>query len=477
MKTPVNRASSLTEAIVPDARNADLTDQQLRGRSRYFGMSTREARRRFLATLPELDRRGLVTKRYGSIFAYAAQVGGARRDQVLGALSLARRLTRFPKVWALFESGEVGRAVLVRIPVELMEGAEDSWVRHLKTLSKSQIEALVASEQERRRGPESALSGSPENLRRPMRGAESRMRAGSRFAGAEGLPGHGLAGVDAGGLPGHGSAGVDAGGLPGQGSAGVDAGGLPEHGSAGVDVGGLLGPGVGGVGTGGSLGPGGGDAGAGGLPGRGVGDVSAEGQPGRGAAEPAKRRVIVELSEDEYARLLVAQRERAAQAGRPVSMGETLREGFLENYLDTRPPGEVDVDGGERAALEKRAVSAAEKAGGDRIPVPVKRFVRVRSAGRCERPGCRRPGEHFHHQIKARARRKRLPLRLRDLPRHHPDALVHLCGDCHGLVHEGMIQDPFAPARKWVLRAVDSPRRRDAQDRKFGLVRRRARSG
>lgn len=375
--------------------NAALTDQQLRGRSRTLGMRSRGIRRRFLATLPELDRRRLVNLRYGSIFAYAAKVGGANQEEVKGALRLARRLERFPKVWALFETGRVGRAVLMRVPVDFLEADEECWVRHFETLSKREIEALVAAEWARRRREDLEASKvspgldegtAPDGETRVMSGSEKRIRSESDLEVRSSVPGQGSQPV--------------------------------LH------------------------------------------------QPGRHG-----RRILVELSEEEYARLLVARRERVQRTGRTVSMAEALKAGFIENYLDTRPAEEVDVEGPERTRLERRAKAAAKKATGARIPLPVTRFVRVRSRGHCERPGCGQPGEHIHHQIKARARRKGLPPRVRTLPRHDPDALAHLCQACHGLVHEGLVVDPYAPVSQWVLRAADSPPQRDAQDRAFGRIR------
>lgn len=441
----------VADSVVTDCsklRNADLNDRQLRRRSRTLGMHSRGIRRRFLATLPELERRGLIARRYGSIFEYAAKVGGARRDEVQGALRLARRLAAFPKVWALFETGRVGRAVLMRVPVEILAADEDRWVGHFEALSKREIEALVASERERRRqavlaerrtaaGDREVETG-PDASIRTMSGSESRICAASGFPGHSILPGQGPLPGGATESAADSSSGFDAGTARSASDPATRAHAAAESGPAGH------------------------------------GQVDAWPAPRR--PRSPKHRILVELTEEEFARLLVARRERFEQTGRSMSMAEALKAGFIENYLDTRPAGEIDVEGPERARLERRAKDAAKEATGARIPLPVKRFVRVWSRGHCERPGCRQSGEHYHHQIKARARRARLPPRLRALPRHHPEALAHLCKTCHGLVHEGLVLDPYAPPGDWVLRAADSPPQRDAGDRAFGRVRAEVRS-
>lgn len=365
--------------------NRDLEDRELRARSRILGIATRGLRRRFLATLPEIEKRGLA-EQYGGIVAYGAKVGGATRDEVRNALALGRRLAPFPEVWALFETGEVGRATLMRVPVDLLAEDPGFWVHQFQTQNKRGVEALVAEYRAQRGqvGPgETVLDDHlPGQVRLPIMDAavHHSQALRPRSATQEVAPGT----------------------LPGQGS-----------------------------GSSGSI---------------------------------RRHRVLVDLSDEEYARVKVARAERSKEQGRSVSMAEVVREMFLEAYLDSYPDQAGNLSGEERHRIRTRAQEAAKTATGDLVPRPVDREVVVRSGGTCERGKCLEPGEHRHHIIKKWSRRHALPSRIRNIPRHHPDVVVNLCSTCHGLVHDGLIENPLDPPEFWRVAPLGEIAEGDPQD-------------
>lgn len=390
---------------------ASLSDRDLERRNRQFGFLSRRAEQRFLATFPEIARRGLA-EAHGGLFALAARRGGVKPSKVQNILELARRLEPFPRIWALVERGEAGYSVVGRVPLEFLRENEGAWEEILRSHSRRQVDTVVKEERARRRtpGPHVAAQSPEASTARP-----SEASADLRGSMEEQLPGQEF--------------------LPWGGSSDGSAPPPPLEG---------------------------------------------EPNPLAGQAEnqdPERtHRVVVFLTPDEAARLRVACRERSRARGKPVSQGDALREAFLENFLDTRPPGESPASPEERRELHERAIAAAEGATGKAAPIDVQRDVGVRSEGVCERPGCGEAGEHLHHQIPYRARRGRLGSRLRGLPRHHPDAVVLLCGTCHALVHEGRIENPEDPVGRWRVAPVDGRQEGTPQDQRYRVERARART-
>ena len=127
--------------------NSQLDDVELLRRSRRLGFMTLAARRRFLATLPEIEQRKLVPREYASIFEYAARTGGASRRQVQEILAAHRRLRTLPQIWMLLEDGVIGLSKLHRVPRALLHENPARWAEALESCSREALVRLVREAQ------------------------------------------------------------------------------------------------------------------------------------------------------------------------------------------------------------------------------------------------------------------------------------------------------------------------------------------
>lgn len=123
---------------------SSLADSKLLALSRHWGRIGIVALRRFLATLPEILRRGLYRRcRCQSVFEYAAKFSTASREVVNDLLNVHRQIGRFPALWSLFVDGKVGLTASLRIaPRDRPETAE-GWAQIASTCTIREIEAVI----------------------------------------------------------------------------------------------------------------------------------------------------------------------------------------------------------------------------------------------------------------------------------------------------------------------------------------------
>lgn len=75
------------------------------------------------------------------------------------------------------------------------------------------------------------------------------------------------------------------------------------------------------------------------------------------------------------------------------------------------------------------------------VPRRIQKFVYARAGGKCESPGCGKPGEHFHHTT---------PFALKK--EHNPDKIRLLCQAHHDIAHYGLIDNEDECPGKWEIR-------------------------
>lgn len=104
-----------------------MTDRQLYRLCKKFGRRALEARRRFVGLLPAVVRRRLYERRgFGSIYEFAAKLGGLGREQVDEVLRLEKRFVDMPVLHQALVRGEVAVSKLVRVAaVARPENAEE----------------------------------------------------------------------------------------------------------------------------------------------------------------------------------------------------------------------------------------------------------------------------------------------------------------------------------------------------------------
>lgn len=201
-----------------------------------------------------------------------------------------------------------------------------------------------------------------------------------------------------------------------------------------------------------------------------VGTLPLPGQVRRGAPgqcdRPSVVRLDLRLSAEERAQLEDVRRDRERAGGERLSVGELLMELVRDAWIRGDAARLRKVPAKEKARVRKEAEVSARRCRGKEPPPKVKRWVRLRAGGRCERAGCRRPGEHIHHLD---GRRGPTP--------HRPERLALLCEGCHGLVHSGCIENPRALPGQWRVRAgSDSTGAPGRADPRY-LEERRSRAG
>ena len=152
-------------------------------------------------------------------------------------------------------------------------------------------------------------------------------------------------------------------------------------------------------------------------------------------------RLELRLSREERMRLEEVRRERERACGERMSLGEVVMELVRDAWTQGDSARLHRVSDAERARVKAEAEVSAARSAGKEPPPRVRRWVWLRARGRCERPGCRRPGRHVHH----------LDGREGQAP-HDPARLALLCDGCHGLVHTGCIENPGALPGQWKIR-------------------------
>lgn len=466
-------ADDVHEARAQDLRG--LGDRELFRVSALWGRQRKEADRRFLATLVEIERRRILGQRraYANIQEYARRVGGVAADVVTEVLRLGRAFAAYPRSWALFSGGRVGWTQLRAVATVLDRKPDAAWAAILATTPRAALEQMVRAwhappqaVRDRAPLPPTTSSPSPATPPTPPPALTHHQHpapattpptleppspfAPARAAAAPWVPAPSREGVvrDA----------VAAGSPPpptpraGEPTPPTGPQAAPPREGPGVELletlspatlarlesrrralearlGAPLGLDVLVAGLLDATAPLRADAPA--MPARLLPGAGA----GAGMAGPGSACVTVIFKQEETGRLFMNQ-GRSVRELSPV-------EGLLRAREGTVPVFEL-------SALESDARASARQAQGFDPPPRVERLVWLRAGGGCETPGCGRRGAQVHHRVR---RAERVD--------HDPDRLALLCAACHAAAHTGLLDDegawrlPDAPRRLgWVDRAV-----------------------
>lgn len=124
-----------------------ISDEKLLKLCEKFGKRALVWRRKFTGLLPEVNRRRLYELRgCGSIFEFAAKLGGLSEQQVRRALNLSYEFRNKPALQALLANGTVGLSKLARVASIATPENELELAEKVKLLSKAALETLVRDE-------------------------------------------------------------------------------------------------------------------------------------------------------------------------------------------------------------------------------------------------------------------------------------------------------------------------------------------
>ncbi|MBM3266227.1 MAG: hypothetical protein FJZ01_01145 [Candidatus Sericytochromatia bacterium] len=487
-----------------------LDDRTLLVLSRYWGRAGQVATRRFLATLPEIDRRSLYRRaRCHSLHEYAARYAGASREIVDTVLLVHRRIGRFEVLWRLFADGRAGLHVFRRISRHVTAENAAWWAEIVQTCTIREIERILAAKETSESswsGGQLALAAGAPGARVPV-GAEPPGTPGPAPAGEAveerfarpapaGVPpdraanGGQVAGpiAAAGRVEGAASGDADlsrvAGGwrlspLAEQIAANfvaayrrrgltVSVRDVVEAALRHVAIAGILPdipgarravcsrPSVSPVAAADAAGAPFESAGEEPYGARGdkFGPAGSSHGTGHSAGSAAPRpprvrlpRVIISVSEIGMSFL------RALGGLIPISPAEALD-------LESPMPPVAYADLVAKAEAEGRAST------GRLPPGSVKLAVWVRAGGSCEARGCRAPIDEFEHRDP-----------YSEVRRHLPGRIAGLCWECHRALHDGLIENPHDPPGQWRRIREGDARTCRAVDRKVQACRTRARHG
>jgi hypothetical protein len=121
-----------------------MSDFELLKMCADFGAVTLKWRQKFIGLLPEVNRRKLYEKRKcGSIYEFAAKVGGVSNDLVDQAIRLERKLQDKPALLKAFLEGSVSMSKLERVcPIATPEN-DDNLLGMAKELPRKALEVCV----------------------------------------------------------------------------------------------------------------------------------------------------------------------------------------------------------------------------------------------------------------------------------------------------------------------------------------------
>lgn len=489
-----------------DQALGSIADTPLLAHARALGRLGRSLIHRFLALLPELERRRLHHRAgCASVAEFAARTAGVGAEQVKQARWLHERVGKYPEIWEPLVRGRLSWTKVRVVATRVTAGNVGAWVERVRTQTRAVLERLVREDAGRVAGDRVAARVAAV----PSEGAGD--PAGSGLWGrADPVP-HAEARTPCSG-GGAGSAMARQPGVRGEGPS-------PHREETPV----RSGSGAGGAATGE------------GLPGSSGHDPAGEGfasgiEGGRLGFARVRRSFDLDARTEHDLEAAKARLER--DAGRPMAWGEVLgrlARGYLEGpgaapapaaERHPEPVPEVEAvprgtgpgvlaapDRGEAAGQGSRGQPSGGQASGGRgsgaarvievvftsaesgaswmrtlrglVPVPrpprpggaeppplrelharavervvegagsaglpaaVRRFVTVRAGGRCEVPGCHGPLAELHHR------------RARALGgSHHPDNVVGLCAVHHAAAHSGALVLDGDP-ETWRLRGVD----------------------
>ncbi len=135
----------------------EMKNDELHNWCKLSGGKSLKWRKQFIAALPEVFQRHLYKKYgYGSIFEYAAKLGGVSRDMVQDVIRVDKRLEKMPKLKALMP--EVGLSKLRRVASIAEKKNEDEWVEKVQKMSKPALEIHIRDIRKSRPGPSKPVS-------------------------------------------------------------------------------------------------------------------------------------------------------------------------------------------------------------------------------------------------------------------------------------------------------------------------------
>lgn len=121
-----------------------MTNEQLFQLCQEYGAKAKEWRQKFLGLLPEVYKRRLYREKgFGSIFEFAAKLGGVSELQVNTVLHLDKKFEKTPELRKLLTSGEVSVHKLARIVTVAAPENQRYWASKIQSLPQASIEALV----------------------------------------------------------------------------------------------------------------------------------------------------------------------------------------------------------------------------------------------------------------------------------------------------------------------------------------------
>lgn len=124
-----------------------LSDADLYKLCREYGAAARLWRQKFIGLLPEVFERKLYIKKgFGSIFEFAAKLGGISEEQVRVVLNLEKRFEAMPVLKSLLVNGDVSINKLVRVASIANPENQEALAEQVKILPSRAIETLVRDE-------------------------------------------------------------------------------------------------------------------------------------------------------------------------------------------------------------------------------------------------------------------------------------------------------------------------------------------
>lgn len=142
-----------------------MSDEKLYKLAQQYGENARMWRQKFVGLLPEMDRRKLWKKKnFGSIFEFAAKLGGMSNEQVRLVLNMDRDFENKPKLRDYLTSGNVSINKLARVRSVANEENEEFWAEQVKKLPKAALETLVRDEKNNREESLPGQTFQPEEL-------------------------------------------------------------------------------------------------------------------------------------------------------------------------------------------------------------------------------------------------------------------------------------------------------------------------
>jgi hypothetical protein len=119
-----------------------MTDKELFELCQRYGREARLARNKFVALLPEVYRRGLYRKKgFGSIYEFAAKLGGISKWMVDDVVRVDAKLKEMPKLRNLIS--KVGISKVRKVASVATKETENEWIQKVQNMTKSALELHV----------------------------------------------------------------------------------------------------------------------------------------------------------------------------------------------------------------------------------------------------------------------------------------------------------------------------------------------